>query len=138
MSACGRIESDPIQMAGTKEALLVDWLLYPGLCELITQNQQSILNRLVGCLTITETKCLQDCHISDCGCGVYTTSCTVPKRSILNSSLKSTLKELIIVRENYFTRSSIRENFTTSICREWSNYIFLCDRNTQNTLIFSP
>jgi len=134
MSACGRIESDPIQMAG-KEALLVDWLLYPGLCELITQNQQSILNRLVGCLTISETKCLQDCHISDCGCGVFTT--TVPK-STLNISLKSTLKELIIVRENYFTRSSIRENFTTSICREWSNYIFLCDRNTQNTLIFSP
>merc|ERR1719495_925298 len=70
-----------------------------------------------------ENKCLQDCHISDCGCEDFSAT-------TLNTTIRGSLKELIIIREHYFNRSSIRENFTTSICREWSNYIFLCDRNT--------
>jgi hypothetical protein len=124
MSACGIKVSDPIQMTG-KEALSVDWSLYPGLCDLITQNQLILINRLMGSSTKMETQCLQDCHISDCGCGDFTATHTLNE-----ITLRGSLKELIIVRENYFNRSSIRENFTTSICREWSNYIFLCDRNT--------
>lgn len=126
MSACGKSVSDPIQMTG-KEAPSVDWSLYSGLCDLTAQNQL----RLMGSSTKMETKCLQDCHISDCGCGDFTkTHRHSPTHTLKEITIRESLKELIIVRENYFNRSSIRENFTTSICREWSNYIFLCDRNT--------
>jgi len=112
--------SDPIRMAG-KEALLVDWSMYSGLCELITQNQLILINRLVGCEIIMENQCPQDSHISVCGCG---------DSFCLRALNRHRLRALIIVRENI--RSSIRENFTTSICREWSNYIFLCgDAPTQ-------
>lgn len=112
MLTCGKILSHPIS-TGYLEALCFDWSMYPGLCELTTQNRL----RLVGSELDIEKQNLQDYHKNNCGCGD------------LNSKVHNRLMEFIIVMEN-FTKS-FREHFTTSICLEWSNYIFLCDRNTR-------